>query len=80
MKTLLMWILCPRYFADMPKDEPGTWVACSISIHYFGHREEREIREVEGLRAAYKTARWLALKLDWKLSPSWGVDWAIRKF
>lgn len=81
MKTLLMWLFCPRYFADMPKDgESGPWVAVAIR-HSLGRREEYIWQLVSGdLRAAYKMARWLALKADFALGlETRGIEWAVRR-
>lgn len=76
-RLLCRW-MCPRFIADMPEDKPGMWVACAIKVSHRGRLED-ELRHVQGLRNAYTTARWLALKLDWRLHPELGVEWAVRE-
>jgi hypothetical protein len=76
-RLLCRW-MCPRFHEDMPEDKGGMWVACSLKVSFCG-RSERDTVEVEGLRNAYEVARWLALKLDWRLHPTLGVDWAVRE-
>jgi hypothetical protein len=53
--------LAPRFFAAMPADKPGRWVAVVIRTSHF--REPREVwtREVSGFRLAYIVARLAAL-------------------
>lgn len=75
-----MWILCPRYFADMPEDAVGIYEAQALSTSPF--REPRIVyhKRVLGRRRAYKTARWLALTLDWQLPEAdgeLGVQWKV---
>lgn len=69
--------MCPRFVEDMPEDKDGKWVACAIKVNFCG-RYETDAVEVDGLLNAYEIARWLALKLDWRIHPSLGVDWAVR--
>lgn len=64
MKTLLMLLFCPGYLARMPKDEPGDYVAEAYSLSFAGYEWVRSSVTVSGRRAAYKRARWEALKLQ----------------
>ena len=72
----------PRFFAAMPKPEPGRWVAVVISTCSF--REDREVwtRECNGLLRAYLWARLIALREDLLTSccdGELGIKWAVRK-
>lgn len=83
MKTLICILCCPNYFADMPReDKPGEWLACAIIDSPFRNGGEVETRKVSGLLNAYKTARWIALKADWRTlrnSDHYGIKWGVRE-
>lgn len=72
--------MMPRFFKDMPKDQPGIWVACVIRYSPW-HSREVWCRDFQGLRRAYIAARLRALWEDW-VTFSWeevGIKWAVRK-
>lgn len=83
IRQWLMLRYCPDYMKNMPDDKPGRF--CSeaiISTGYWGQRRcVVESREVSGFRNAYITARWLALKAQWK-RPAWlfacGIHYGVR--
>lgn len=72
--------MMPRFFKDMPKNQPGIWVACVIYYSPW-HRREVWCHDFTTLRRAYIAARLMALWKDLTTS-SWGeigIDWAVRK-
>ena len=81
MKTLLLLLFAPRYLSDMPADAPGSYEAVALTASPW-YRAECAVERVEGRRAAYRRARWLALKLDQSTKSSAlevGVIWQIRQ-
>lgn len=60
-------MFCPRFWEDMPADQPGQWVAVSLSVSPYRPPREVEMKQVEGLRNAYIEARALAVALDCRL-------------
>jgi hypothetical protein len=71
MNFIKQWIMlryCPEFEAKMPEDEPGKFLAEAIITYgYWGHRSKVfSSKIVEGKRQAYITARWLALKAQWR--------------
>lgn len=68
----LMFRYCPSYMENMPNDKPGRYRSeAIISYGYWGNKYRVvEAKEVSGLRQAYMTARWFALKAQWK-RPAW---------
>jgi hypothetical protein len=87
MNKLQLWLMnkyCPDFQAKMPEDEPGNWRATAIVVSgYFGHRHKVVAKkEVFGLRNAYITARWLALKAQWKRPEFFcncGISYGVEK-
>lgn len=87
MNKLQMWLMnryCPEFQAKMPEDEPGMWRASAIVVHgaWGIYHDVVAAKRVYGLRNAYLTARWLALKAQWKrpsfLSNS-GINYGVEK-
>lgn len=83
IKQWLMRRYCPGYKENMPVDAPGRF--CSeavISYGYWGNKYRVVAeKEVNGLRQAYMTARWLALKAQWmrpELFFSCGIHYGVR--
>lgn len=82
LAMLLRIFYMPGFFRHMPKAAPGQWEAVAMTVTAFGGRRERACRKCRGLRRAYLTARWLALKLDWatpNCDGEIGVDWGVRR-
>lgn len=83
LKLRLMIRYCPEFEARMPKDEPGDWYAEAIVAYGYWGNKYRVVasKKVAGLRQAYITARWLALKAQW-LRPAWlfscGINYGVR--
>lgn len=79
MTTLLLLLFAPGYLSDMPPDHSGTYEAVALTASPW-YRADRYVERVEGRRAAYKRARWLALQLDWvTASREVGVMWQVRQ-
>jgi len=86
MNKLQMWLMrkyCPEFEAKMPiEDKPGMWRANAIIVSgYWGiYHNVVASKRVEGLRNAYLTARWLALKAQWKRPlSSCGINYGVEK-
>lgn len=85
MRTLLCWLFAKNYFRDYPKEphKIGPWTCRAIVVSAFDTRTVREERICQGdLGAAYRLARWLALKTDWNTPDAdgeLGVDWEIYR-
>jgi hypothetical protein len=83
-KLQLMLKHCPEFEAKMPEDEPGIFQADAIVIHgWCGiYHDVVASKQVEGKKNAYITARWLALKAQWK-RPEWffncGISYGVKK-
>lgn len=88
MNKLQMWLMrryCPDFESKMPADEPGRYRCSAIIIWgYWGHNwKVVASKEVDGLLNAYLTARWLALKAQFR-RPTWffydcGINYGIKK-
>jgi hypothetical protein len=78
LQMLLMRKYCPEFNARMPEDEPGIFEASAIVVSgsLGTHLDIVASKRVEGKKNAYITARWLALKAQWK-RPSWLFDCGI---
>lgn len=82
MNSLKIWLMrryCPDYEKSMPADEPGVWHAAAIIVWgYWGNKVKIvATKDVEGLREAYMTSRWLALKAQWRY-PTWLYNCSIH--
>lgn len=86
MKALQLWLMrkyCPDFEAKMPEDELGTFQADAIITYgYWGDKfKVVASKVVEGKKNAYMTARWLALKAQWK-RPTWlndcGISYGVK--
>lgn len=71
MNKLQIWLMkryCPDFEKDMPEDESGYWEAkVIVGEGYWKNRYKTvALKIVEGRLDAYLTARWLALKTQWK--------------
>ena len=74
--------MMPRFFEDMPEDQPGIWIACVVRNYSFAGRKEVWRREVVGLRRAYVLARLMALWEDFWCpyhDGEVGIEWAIKQ-
>lgn len=80
MKWIIMALFCPRFFKDMPKNKSGYYFAEAISTSIFRAPRIVYSERVKGFRKAYLKARWMALKLDWKIpwEEIW-IEYVIRK-
>lgn len=84
--TIREWLMiryCPDYLEKMPEDEPGQFYARAIiTTGYWGNKRHIVAEEeVQGQLLAYKTARWLALKAQWRY-PEWlyrcGIHYGVQ--
>lgn len=78
VRDLLCRKWCPEYLEKMPvEDKPGRFISRAY-VHGFTCVVYSGEREVEGLVAAYKEARWMALWLDFWSSGSLGVRYGVK--
>ena len=79
IKERMMLRLCPEYLKRMPEDKPGAYVAEAIvSTGYWADNHYVVAsKNVAGFLAAYKTARWMALKAQFRY-PAWLYDCGIH--
>ena len=74
--------MCPNYLENMPEDKPGTYIAEGFLWSQSVAGKTMILTErVDGLREAYKTARWLALciDLDASLHPALSVHYCVKR-
>ena len=78
-KFLLLALFAPRFFADMPPREGGTYIAGAYKYSPFYVHTPEEVR-VKGRRRAYVAARWMALVIDWNTATDEvGVRWTVTR-
>jgi len=65
MKSLLLLLLAPEYLKRMPNDDNLLYEAGAYKCFVSGEKALPVKDQVRGHRQAYKTARLLALAIEW---------------
>lgn len=78
LKFLVLALLAPRFFRDMPRPMAGAFIAGGQMYSPWYTHSAVEQRVVGRLRA-YLTARWIAYQIDQRrVTDEVGIRWFVR--